>query len=89
MRACFSASLAARIAYEAGWSSKTNSDSPGSTIEPSLFRLTRNACWASTPVMIREARTCGRVAEAALTPSADRTAPPAARTASVVPCSSR
>src|SRR3954454_11089012 len=55
----FSASLVARIAYDAGCISRTNTDSPGSAIEPSLFRLTRNACWLSMRLMMVLASTCG------------------------------
>ena len=83
MFAAFSASFVARIAYDAGCISSTNSDSPRNAIEPTLLRLIRNACWASIRDTMREASTVGFVASAALAPSASRTAALADRTASV------
>jgi hypothetical protein len=77
------------MAYEAGCISSTNSDSPASAIEPSLFRLIRNACWGSSMVMISEASTCGRTADDAAAPSDSSTAVPAARTSSIPPWISR
>ena len=87
--AAFSASLVARIAYEAGCISSTNTDSPASAIEPILLRLIRKACCGSSMVMIFDASTRGRVASRALTPSESSTAPLAARTSSVPPWISR
>jgi len=49
IRAAFSASSIARIAYAAGCTSSTKSDSPASTMDPCLLRLTRNACCGSSP----------------------------------------
>ena len=83
IRAAFSASLTARIAYEAGCISSTNSDSPGSAIEPSLLRLMRNACWWSSRETSVEARIFGVVASDGEAPSASSTARLADRTAAV------
>ena len=75
--------MVARIAYDAGCISSTNSDSPCSAIEPILLRLIRNACWASMRDTIREARIVGAVASEACASSASSTAALAERTASV------
>ena len=79
----FSASLIARIAYDAGCISSTNSDSPGSAIEPSLLRLIRNACWWSSREISFDARIDGGVASDAVAPSAASTAALADSTAAV------
>ena len=77
MAAAFSASFVARIAYDAGAISSTNSDSPGRAIEPILLRLMRKACCRSSMVTMREASTCGLIAWSGSAPSESSTASPA------------